>query len=271
VGLSSWIENYPGFESISGLELSKTFTDHLKSFDMEINSYEEVLSIEKKENSFIIITDEGRYKAKTVIVATGGVPKKLGAKNEGRYLGKGISYCVTCDAKLYEGKIVAVVGGGNAGVEAAIELTKFARKIYLIEMLSKLNADGILIEKIRAHEEVEIITSASVKAFKGRDYLKKVVYIDNENNEEKQLVVDGCFIEIGINPNSGFIEEVVDTNAKNEIEINFKTCETSVRGIYAAGDVTNTPYKQVVIAAGQGAVATLSLSNYLELKLDKNV
>jgi thioredoxin-disulfide reductase len=239
VSISSWVENYPGFKRVTGIELSKAFVEHLKSFDIDINSFEKVVDIKRQENSFLVVTDEGEYESKAVIVATGGMPKKLDIENEEKFMGRGISYCVTCDSNVCRGKDVAVVGGGNSGVEAALELTRFAKKVYLLEALDELTADQILIDEVMNMDSVEVITSASIQGFEGDENLKSVEYIDLKNNKERSLSVDGCFIEIGSIPNTEFLNGVVDLNELGEVVVNPRTFETSVEGIYAAGDVVD--------------------------------
>jgi alkyl hydroperoxide reductase subunit F len=263
VGLSSWIENYPGFKRARGMDLVKSFVEHLRSFDIEINSFESVVDIKKQENSFLVITDEGKYESKAIILATGGHPKKLNVENEDKFIGKGISYCVTCDANEYEGKEVAVVGGGNAGAEAALELTNFANKVYLLEVLDSLTADQILVDRIMDTDSIEIITSASIKSFEGSGKLERIKYIDSKEDKEKEISLDGCFIEIGSIPNSKFVEGLVELNRLGEVIVNPSTFETSIGGIFAAGDVVDFRDKQVVIATGQGAIATLSAFRYI--------
>jgi alkyl hydroperoxide reductase subunit F len=261
IGHSAWVENYPGFERVKGLDLAKSFKSHLESFDIEINEFEEVKEIREYEGSFTVITDEGEYNARSIIICSGAKTKKLGLPNEEKFLGKGISYCVTCDESSFEGKDVAVVGGGNAGVEAAIELTRFAKKVHLLECEEKLSADEVLVERLK-QEGGNIITACEITEFKGEEELEEVIYM--QEGKEESLEVDGCFIEIGSKPNTDFVKGFVDLNDKGEIIVDAKTFETSVKGIFAAGDVVDFKDKQVVIATGQGATAALSAYRYLK-------
>jgi alkyl hydroperoxide reductase subunit F len=261
IGHSAWVENYPGFERVKGLDLAKSFKSHLESFDIKVNAFEEVKEIREYEGSFTVITDEGEYNARSIIICSGAKTKKLGLPNEEKFLGKGISYCVTCDESSFEGKDVVVVGGGNAGVEAAIELTRFAKKVYLLECEEKLSADEVLIERLKK-EGGNIITACEITGFKGEEELEEVIYM--KKGEEKSLEVDGCFIEIGSKPNSDFVKGFVDLNDKGEIIVDPKTLETSIKGIFAAGDVVDFKEKQVVIATGQGATAALAVYRYLK-------
>ena len=260
IGHSTWVENYPGFERIKGLDLAKSFKSHLESLDIEIKEFEEVVEVVKKKDFFSVITDEGEYEARALIICSGAKSKKLGVANEEKFLGKGISYCVTCDEASFEGKDVAVIGGGNAGVETAIELTRFAKKVYLLECEKDLSADEVLIEKLK-REGGNIITSCNITEFRGNGGLKGVVYVND--GKEVVLSVDGCFIEIGSKPNTDFIKGVVDLNDKGEIVVNPKTFQTSVKGIFAAGDVVDFKEKQIVIATGQGCLAALYAYGYI--------
>jgi thioredoxin-disulfide reductase len=261
LGISSCVENYPGFKRVTGLELARSFLEHLKTYDIDINSYESVLDIKKEKDSFLITTDEGEHESKAVIVSTGATPKRLGVKNEEKFIGKGISYCVTCDEATFEGKTVAVVGGGNGGLEAAIELTRFAKKVYLLECEESLSADEVLVERLK-NEGGNIITACEITEFRGEEELEGVVYM--KDGKEETLEVDGCFIEIGGKPNTDFVKGVVDLNDKGEIVVDPKTFETSVKGIFAAGDVVDFKDKQIVIATGQGAIAALAVYRYLK-------
>jgi thioredoxin-disulfide reductase len=264
VGVSAWIENYPGFKKISGLKLIKSFKEHLDLFDnIEVKSFEKVKKISKIKNGFRIITDENNYDSRAVLIAAGSAPKKLNIENEGKFLGKGLSYCATCDGISFKGKAVAVVGGGNAGAEAALELSRFCKKIYILELLGNLSADKILREEIKNNNKIKILTSVKIKSLAGENNLEKIVYNDLKLKKDKFLAVDGCFVEIGTNPGTGFVSDLVKLNKKKEIEVNPITLESSVKGIFAAGDVAGLPGKQVVIACGQGASALLSVYKYL--------
>ncbi len=263
VGVSAWIENYPGFKKISGLDLIKNFKEHLEMFKIDKKTFETVEKIKRIKGGFEIITDDANCRAKSIIIASGSIPKKLKVKNEDKFLGKGISYCVTCDETAFKNKIVAVIGGGNAGIEGAIELSRFCGKIYVLECLDKLGADKILREEAKKISKIEIITSAEIKSFEGDFGLEKIIYIDKKTNKEKELGIDGCFIEIGVMPNTNFVKELLSLNKKGEIIVDPYTLETSIKGIFAAGDVNDLQSKQIVIACGQGASALLSAYNHL--------
>lgn len=174
-----------------------------------------------------------------------------------------MSYCVTCDETAFKGKVVAVVGGGNAGAEVALDLSRFCEKVYIMEFLNNLSADKILYERMKNNNKIKNLTSVKIKLFAGKNNLERIVYDDIRSKKEKEIAVDGCFIEIGANPNTKFISDFVKLNKKKEIEVDPVTLESSVKGVFAAGDIINLPGKQIVIACGQGASALLSAYKYL--------
>lgn len=264
IGVSAWVENYPGFKKVSGLDLIRDFREHLELFgNIEIKAFESARKIEKIPNGLRIITDENSHEAKAVIIATGSIPKKIGAANEDKFLGRGLSYCVTCDETAFKDKTVAVIGGGNAGAEAALELARFCPRVYLLEYEKELSADAILRAEMEKTGKIDVIVSAAVRAFAGGNNLEKIIYGDRAAGEEKGLKADGCFIEIGAAPNTEFVRGFVALNEKNEIKVDPVTLAASVPGVFAAGDVTDLPGKQIVIACGHGALSVLSVHQYL--------
>lgn len=264
LGLTSWVENYPGFKKIKGRDLIENLKSHLGEYEIAIKNFEEVKKIEILKDEFKIITTEDKYSARALIISTGALPKKLNILNEEKFIGRGISYCLTCDERAFEGKLVAVIGGGNAGAEAALELTQFCRQIYLLEFLDDLTCDEILKEKILEDSKIEILKGVEVLSFEGKTELEKIIFLERKNNSQKEILVNGCFIEIGTKPNTEFLKGLLKLNEKNEIIVNPKTMETSVKGIFAAGDVCDFPFKQIVLATGQGALAALSAYQYLK-------
>ena len=261
----SWnIENYPGFSQITGHNLMENFKKHLQEYEIEMKKFEEVKQIVKEENKFKVITNEDEYTSLSLIIATGAFPKKLNIKNEEKFIGHGISYCLTCDERAFEGKIVAVIGGGNAGAEAALELKTFCPKIYILEYLDQLTCDEILKEKVLDSSSIEVVTDAEILSFEGNEELEKIVFKNRKTNEEKEILVNGCFVEIGTKPNTEFLEGLVDLNERKEIIVEPKTMTSSVKGIFAAGDVCNFNQKQIIMACGQGALAALSVYEYLK-------
>jgi len=266
VGLTNLVENYPGFKRISGRELMEDFKNHLKDYEIEIKNYEEVEKIEILNENFKVKTKENEYFSKAIIVATGALPKRLKIKNEEKFIGHGISYCLTCDERAFEGKTVAVIGGGNNGAEAALELTKYCQKIYLLEYLNDLTCDEILKEIVLNSSKIEVLTGVEVLSFEGLENLEKIIYQERESQKEKELLIDGCFITIGTKPNTEFLKGLVNLNEKGEVIVNPKTMETSVKGIFACGDICDFSFKQIVLACAQGALAALSVYSYLKSK-----
>ena len=257
------IENYPGLQGITGIELAQKFKEHLKQQEIEMIDGEAVKI--KKENQFfeIITNKEKRYISLSIIIASGCDPRPLEVSGEKEFIGRGVTYCTTCDAPLFKNKIVAVIGGGNAGVTAAIELTNYANKIYLLEFQPKLAADELEQEKARANEKIIILTSSGLKKIEGNNFVEKIIYEDLKSKEKKTLKVEGVFVSVGTQPATSFINELVDFNEKDEIIIDPKTCQTKMPGLFAAGDVTDVQFNQIVIAAGEGAKAALSVYEYL--------
>lgn len=258
------IENYPGFEEIAGAELIKRFKKHLRKFPVEILN-DTVVKVEKDGKNFRVLTGEGRreFQARAVIVASGADPRPLEVPGEKEFIGRGVSYCVTCDGPLFQNKEVAVIGGGNAGLEAAIALAQWVKKISILEFLPKLSADAINIQKVKDLGKVEIITNVEIKEIKGEEFVKALIYQNRDSNELKTLKIDGVFIEIGSIPATNFVKDLVDFNEKDEIIVNPYTAETKTQGLFAAGDVDNVLYKQIVIGCGEGAKASLSAIKYL--------
>ncbi|MEM3507296.1 MAG: FAD-dependent oxidoreductase [Candidatus Bathyarchaeia archaeon] len=263
VTLSSKVENYIGFQYITGEELVTKFQEHLKKYKFKLK-IEEVNSIKKKNGLFIVKTNIGDYVSKTVIVATGRRPKELKVPGEENFKNKGVTYCATCDAPFFEDLNVAVIGGGNAGLDAVLQLINIAKKIYLIEQESRLKADAIMVEKAIASGKVEVWMNTKVLEILGNKFVTGIKV--KKNGMETILSVQGIFVEIGSVPNSEIVN-FVKKNPLGEIIVNCR-CETNVPGLFAAGDVTDVSEKQIVIAAGEGAKAALSAFKYISQKTD---
>ena len=259
------IENFPGFEKISGSGLIDKIKEQVKKYGLPIKSGYEVKSISKTDDIFEIavnISDE--IKAKSIIIATGKNPRRLNVSGEKEFENKGVVYCSTCDAPLFGGKTVVVAGGGNSGLNSAFDLLKYAVKIYVMENSGKLIGDEFLQEKLKKSGKVEFMTGAEIKEIKGGDFMEEVVYLDKKSGEEKALKAQGLFVNVGWSPSSSFAKGFLKTNEYEEIVVDPKTNETSVKGVFASGDVTDVKYKQCVIAAGEGAKAALSAYDYLK-------
>jgi thioredoxin-disulfide reductase len=258
------IENWPGEKEISGFDLIQKFKSHLEKFGVDIEK-DGVVKIEKKNEVFNVSTEKGKnFEAKTVIIASGNDPRPLKVPGEKEFIGKGVSYCPTCDAPVFKDKFVAVIGGGNSGFETAIMVSKWAKKLYILEFGTEVKAEAENQEMAKKTGKVEVITNAAMKEIKGEKFVNAIIYQDLKTKEEKKLEVGGVFVEIGLQPCSSFARELVECNERGEIGVNFETFETKTPGLFAAGDVKTGKYKQIVIASGEGAKAALFANDYLK-------
>lgn len=263
--LTDIIENFPGFEKISGSELIGKMKEQVQKYGLTIKSGMEVRSISKADGMFDIATNiADEIKAKSMIIATGKNPRRLNIPGEKEFENKGVVYCSTCDAPLFGDKTVVVAGGGNSGLNSAFDLLKYAVKIYVMESGEKLIGDEFLQEKLKVSSKVEFMTGVEIKEIKGNNFMEKIIYLDKKSGQVKEMSAQGIFVNVGWAPATGFLKDFVKLNDYGEIIINPKTNETSVKGVFASGDVTDIKYKQCVIAAGEGAKAALSAYDYLK-------
>ncbi len=253
------IQNYTGYQFISGPELAEKFEEHMRKFDFSIRENEEVKKIVTKQNNFLVETDKNSYWAKAIIVASGKKPRELGISGEKEFRNKGLVYCATCDAPLFFEDDVAVIGGRNSALDATLQLMKIANYIYIINRSNSLTGDEIMQEKIKKSKKVSILNNSQVIEILGDSFVN-AIRIEKDKKEET-LAVQGIFVEIGLIPNSDFAVDLNKTKS-GEIKVNNKN-ETNIPGIFAAGDVTDVFEKQIIIAAGEGAKATLSVFRYL--------
>ena len=261
------IENIIGTVLTTGAKFAETLEKHLKEHEIAFKEGHLVKEIKEDGKDKILITDDGKsYKTKTVIVATGAKPRRLNIPGEAEYVGKGVHYCSTCDGPFYKGLDVAVIGGGNSGVEAALDLSGIAKSVTLIEFMPELKADKVLQEKLAEQPNVKTILNSATVKVNGNEFVESIVYKSRETDEEKTLNVEGMFVEIGLSPRSEVVKDLVETNKIGEIVINPENNSTSVAGIFAAGDVTNIRQKQIIIAMGEGAKAALGAFEYLITK-----
>lgn len=260
--LTSEIENYLGFPSISGFELSDKMETHVRQYPVDFETAQ-VERLERLEDgSFAAHLDDGQeYRGKACIVTAGKRSRTLDIPGEASFTGRGVSYCATCDGPFYRNKTVAVVGGGDSAVQAAIELAAICPKVYLV-VRSRIRAQEILIKRMKEHENIEVLLGYAPEAIEGTKKVESVLVKNRESGEERTLAVDGCFVEAGGIPNSGFLPAETVLNRAGEI-VTDKSGRTNVPGLFAAGDVTDNPYKQVIIAAGEGAAAALAAHEYL--------
>jgi len=255
------LENYPGAIMTSGQILAKTLETQYLSFKGEI-VYDTIEKIDESEGGFKIKTTRSEYAAKSVVLAPGKVPNMLGLENESDYFNKGIHYCTKCDAPFYQGRTTASVGVGNYLLESGLLLSRMASKMYLILKGAKLAGDKDLVAAIENNKNIEIVTQSSVKAISGNSVLQQITIVDSSGSE-KVLDVDALFIEMGSKINLDYVKHLVKINTKGEIEIESGGM-TSHPAIFAAGDATTIPYKQIIVACGDGSNAGLSAFNYLE-------
>ena len=257
------IENIIGTPKTTGSKYAETLEKHLKEYEIAFKDGHLVKEIREDGKDKIVITDDGKtYKSKTVIIATGAKHRNLNIPGEEEYAGKGVHFCSTCDGPFYKGLDVAVIGGGNSGVEAALDMSGIAKNVTLIEFMPELKADQVLQNKLVERGNITVMKNTATKEVKGTEFVEELIVVDRETNEEKSLKVDGIFVEIGLSANSWFIKNLVEANRVGEIVIDENNM-TSVKGIFAAGDVTTIKQKQIVIAVGEGAKAALSAFDYL--------
>lgn len=257
------LENYPGFPIIGGYDLMEKFEEHADKFGVQKFPMQEIVSVDLKSNPKIIKTQEAEFRAKTVIIACGAQPMKLGVPGEAEFVGRGVSYCAVCDGAFYKNKVVAVVGGGNAAVEEAMYLTKFADKVYVIHRRNELRADKIVQERAFKNDKIEFIWDSGVKEIKGDNLVHTAVLENVKTKELSNLKTDGVFPYIGMTPNIEGIAGQVEQDANGFIIVD-ETMKTSLDGVYAVGDVRKTPLRQVITAAADGAVGAVYAVKYLE-------
>lgn len=257
------IENYPGLDKVSGVFLATKFKEQAEKFGAKI-VFEETVKVEKtSDDNFLVHTLRNKYSAKTVILSSGKKPRELGVPGENEFKGRGVSYCATCDAPFFKDKTLMVVGGGNSAIEAAILGAKFAKKVYLIHRRDSFRGEEILVKNLEEHKNIEILYNSEVEEVKGDKTVKSAVL-----NNYREIETDGIIVEIGFVVDHSLVKELVKVDEKNQVIVN-NIQETSVPGIFAAGDLTETPYKQVIISAAEGVKASLSAYDYLQRKQGK--
>jgi len=255
------IENYPGYQYITGRELTAKFQEQVQQFPVPV-VLDEVTGVRSERGQFIITTSGGRtVTARTVIVATGKRPRELGLPKEKALVGRGISYCATCDAPLFAGKTVALCGGGNSAVSAAIDLSQIASKVYIVSR-SPWRAEAIIVEKAGQIANLEKKIGYDILEIIGDKNVHGLRIREKTSGKEEVLEVEGVFVEIGLDPNTEFVKGFLKLNEFNEVVVD-SMCRTNVPGVYAAGDVTQVHEKQIVVAAGEGAKAALSAYEFL--------
>ena len=257
------IENIIGTTTTTGAKYAESLEKHMKEYPIAFKDGHLVKEVRKDGKDKILLTDDGKeYRTKTVIVATGAKHRHLGLPGEEEFTGKGVHFCTTCDGPFYKGLDVTIVGGGNSGVEAALDMSGIAKSVTLIEFMPELKADQVLQDKLAERENITVYKNTATKEVKGTEFVEKIVYANRDTNEDVEVKMDGLFIEIGLSANTSVVEGVVERNKIGEIIIDENNM-TSEKGIFAAGDCTTVKHKQIVIAVGEGAKAALSAFNYL--------
>jgi len=257
------IENYMGYQFIEGPELIDKFHSQVSQFPIDQKIGNKVSRLEKIDGGFEAVSETGdKYQSKVVILATGKRSRQLNVHGEKELTGRGVTYCAICDGPVFAGQRVAVVGGGNSALEAALDMVKIAEHVDVVS-LTPLTGDAILIDKLGEAKNLTIFTEYQTEEIKGQDFVEGMLIKDLKSGEGKQLDVTGVFIEIGLVPNSELVGELLELNQWGEVPVTC-SCETTIPGLYAAGDVTNIPEKQIVVAAGEGAKAALQAHRYLQ-------
>lgn len=256
IATSPLVENYPGYKSISGMELSNNLFDQTTDLSVDFE-LEKVLKIEALADKKIVTTDYNKYETKSIIIATGCKHRPLGIKNEDKFIGNGISYCVLCDGAFYKGKDVAIIGGGNTAVMSAIYLSEMVNKIYLIQMLDKLTAEEKLIEKLNKIENIEFIFNSKVDELIGTDKLNSI------RVKDRVIDLDAVFVNIGLLPQNDVFKDLVKLNQYGYIDSN-EDCKTNIEGIFVAGDCRSKEIRQLTTASSDGTTAAINACSYVD-------
>jgi len=258
------VDNYMGFSSISGVELAKKFTEHAEKLGAVIIR-EEIENIKKDGDIYTVKTNKNKYESKSIIYALGGIKRKLKLESEKKFMGKGISYCATCDAAFFKDKKVAVAGGGNASVASALHLSKFASEVYIIYRREKLRAFPFFIKKAEDDPKINIIYNSNIVELKGENKLESIVIENSKDGKRTEMKMDGVFVEFGYEPNSDIAEKIgVEITEEGRIKVN-EDMSTNIKGFFAAGDVTtgSNRFNQLVTAAAEGAIASSSAYKFI--------
>ena len=263
--LTTDVENYPGFkEGIMGPELMSEFKLQAERFGTRILPHN-VVSVKKSEEGFEVSTNTDTFSSKAIIISTGASAKWLGVDGEERLQGYGVSACATCDGFFFKEKIVSVIGGGDSAMEEALFLTKFAKKVYIIHRRDSFRASAIMQDRVLSNEKIEVLWNKEVKQINGEDSVSSVDLISSAEEDDSSIDLDGVFVAIGHTPNVGFLDGLVELDEKGYIKTGFTTAtSTSVDGVFAAGDVADSIYRQAVTAAGTGCQAAIDAERWLE-------
>ncbi len=256
--VSEEIQNWIGTVALSGTELAENLKKHLLAYSdgvVTLREGEWITNVKKNGENFIITTDQGSYEARTVLIATGSVRRKLDVPGAAEFENKGLTYCASCDGPLFAGKDVAVIGGGNAAFETAAQLLAYAKSVTLLNRSDKFKADPVTVERVKAHPNMRVITGAVCKEVRGDKFVKEFVYTDATTGQDQILAVEGIFVEIGLIPNTSYVKDLISLNPVGQIPVDPRTQMAAMPGIWAAGDCTDGLYHQNNIAAGDAVKA----------------
>jgi alkyl hydroperoxide reductase subunit F len=263
VNWTSGVENYLGYQFIEGADLIGKFQQQVNQFPIDQKIGAKVAGIVKIDGGFEVAAESGeKYQGKTVLLATGKRPRRLNVEGEKELTGRGVTYCATCDGPIFAGQKVAVIGGGNSAIEATLDMVKVAEHVDMVSV-TPLTGDPIMIEKLADAKNLTIYTGYQTEKILGKDLTEGIVIKEIKTGKTEQLDITGIFVEIGLEPNSDMVRNLVKLNQNGEVPVNCSG-ETEIPGLYAAGDVTTVPEKQIVIAAGEGAKAALQADRYLQ-------
>jgi alkyl hydroperoxide reductase subunit F len=260
---TSEVENWLGFQAINAMDLADMFEEHVKSFDISVSLAVSAIKVLKENDVFKVHSADGKtYSSRALILATGKRHRPLNVPGEKELVGRGVAYCSTCDAPLFSGKRVAVVGGGNSAFTTAADLLKVDAEVILVNFVKGWQADEVLRERVKKTQKVSFLDYSQVLRIEGEEAVEAVLVKRRDGEKEERLEVGGVFVEIGLLPNNESVHDFVELNKNGEVIVDC-ACRTSVDGLFGAGDVTTVPHKQIIIAAGEGAKAALSAYDYL--------
>lgn len=268
VATSGEIGNYPGFVDTNGIELAQKFLEHLRSYKVEPETEVKITSVNKLTEGHFVAEGEKngqpvKYESRSVIVTTGSHPRELNVPGEKEFRGKGVSYCTVCDGPLFPGKVVVTIGGGDSANESGIMMNEIASKVYVLTKNPDMKGDPSLITRLKASKNVTIIPNAIAKRVLGDKFVTGVEYEDAKTKEKKTIEAQGIFVHIGMIPNVDFLPPDIAKNPYNELIVDTNSMQTSIPGIFAAGDITEVPFKQIGIAVGQATIAALAAVTYV--------
>jgi len=257
------IENYPGFRTIEGTELADRMQEQAEAVGAVIDEFDTVINVNLEENNNRVETEQFIYKPKAIIISTGAMPKKLPLQNEAEFAGRGIHYCAVCDGVMYEGKVIGVVGGGNAALEEAVFLSKFAEKVYIIRRHDYFNGERSTLEEVNSNSKIEILYNQDLVSVKGKEFVEEVVIKNTISGEEKAIRINALFGYIGTEPKTKTFKKYIDLTSKGYI-ITDERMRTNIPGVFAAGDVRDKEYRQITTAVADGTIAALEVEKYIK-------